>query len=91
VSIARARKEASRVLGIEMEKRFRALAEAVGEQEIGLAAIHLGALFNDNIEFVIWALKKQGGLEPKSPELINRDVPAMPKMLERLNEGTAYL
>lgn len=74
---ARARKQACRVLGIELQNRYRALVEAQGDDEIAAKAVELGKLFNDNIEFVIWALKKQGGLEPPNPEPI-RTRPRLP-------------
>lgn len=49
-------------LGLELEKRYKELQLATGEEEIHEAAVNLGTLFNDNVEFIIWSLKKTGGL-----------------------------
>lgn len=59
-----ARKKAAANLGIALQQRHQNLALAVGQEEITQAALDLGALFNDNIEFVIWVLKQHGGLNP---------------------------
>lgn len=59
-----ARKKAAANLGTALHARHQALALAVGEEEISAAAVELGKLFNDNIEFVIWVLKHHGGLNP---------------------------
>lgn len=59
-----ARKQAAAKLGTALHARHQALALAVGEEEIGKAAVDLGKLFNDNIEFIIWLLKHHGGLNP---------------------------
>lgn len=76
MSINRARKMAAARLGIELGKRYEALVNARGDDETVKAAVDLGSLFNDNIAFVIWALKNQGGLDPSAPEPIRRPVPA---------------
>lgn len=73
MSIARARKEAAKRLGIELDKRHTRLANAGADKtEVTIAAVDLGELFNDNIHFIIWVLKVFGGLEPPSPEPIKR-------------------
>lgn len=81
----KARKTAAAKLGIELYKRYRNLVEASGADEINHAAIELGALFNDNIEFVVWALKTVGGLNPQAPEPVkirpNIPVPAPEKVV----------
>lgn len=59
-----ARKQAAAKLGTALHARHQALALAVGEDEISKAAVDLGKLFNDNIEFIIWLLKHHGGLNP---------------------------
>lgn len=76
MSVARARKEASRRLGIALEQRFRMLIEANGQDEIQAAALELGECFNTNIEFVINVLKAWGGLEVRFEPLTK---PAPPK------------
>lgn len=76
MSNARNRKAAAGRLGLEFQKRHRALALAVGEDEIAQAAVNLGQLFQDNIEFVVWVMKEFGGIEqlPFQPTK-----PALPK------------
>lgn len=78
MSINRARKQAAGRLGLEFRKRYAALIDARGEDEIQTRAIELGALFNDNVEYVIWALMEVGGLDPQPPEPIRRHV-ALPQ------------
>lgn len=78
MSVARKRKAAAARLGIEFQKRYERLAFAQGADEVTVAAVDLGQLFNDNAEFVIWALKKLGGLNPPNPEEIKKIRPPMP-------------
>lgn len=59
-----ARKKASANLGVALQARHQKLALAVGDEEVAQAAVDLGKLFNDNIEFIIWVLKHHGGLNP---------------------------
>lgn len=61
------RKEASRRLGVELQIRYRKMLEAVGQEEISIAAMDLGKLFNDNIEQIIWFLRAYGGDKTQSP------------------------
>lgn len=76
MSTARNRRTAAARLGLELQKRHRNLATAVGQDEIAKAAVDLGQLFNDNIEFVVWVMKEFGGIEqpPFQPTK-----PALPK------------
>ena len=76
MSNARNRRTAAARLGIEFQKRHRALTLAAGEDEITQAAVNLGQLFNDNIEFVVWVMKEFGGIE-QSP--FRPTKPALPK------------
>lgn len=78
MSVARKRKAAAARLGIEFQKRYERLAFAQGADEVTVAAVDLGQLFNDNAEFVIWALKKLGGLNPPNPEEIKKIRPSTP-------------
>lgn len=73
----KARKEASKRLGLKLMSDYRALAEAVGEEEITAASITLGATFNANIEFIINVLKAYGGMEVKF-EPMTRTSPSLP-------------
>lgn len=78
MSVARKRKAAAARLGIEFQKRYERLAFAHDADEITVAAVDLGQLFNDNAEFVIWALKKLGGLNPPNPDEIKKIRPPQP-------------
>lgn len=64
MSALRNRKEAAKRLGLELQQRYQNLVEANPHDadEINTAAILLGALFNENIDFVINVLKDYGGL-----------------------------
>lgn len=83
MSSARKRKMAAARLGIEFGKRYEALALANGQNEVAKAAVDLGQLFNDNIEFTVWVLKAFGGLNPLLPEPIKTTtaLPTTPGML----------
>ena len=77
MSPSRARREASKRLGIELQNRYRRLVLAGNDpDEVTAAAVELGQLFNDNIEFVIWVLKTYGGLIPPHPERLKKDIGA---------------
>lgn len=65
MSPARQRKEAAKRIGLALQREYRALAGAVGQDEIQTAAIRLGDNFNTNVEFIINVLKDYGGLEAK--------------------------
>lgn len=64
----RARKVASRNLGIALQVAYRKMIEAEGNDAIQFAAIELGQVFNTNIEFVIWVLKEYGGVNQMPAE-----------------------
>jgi hypothetical protein len=87
VSAAKARREAAKRLALELQKRYRGLVEASGESEVGTAALLLGDLFNQNIEFVINVLRDYGGLEAKfepmttqKPTIVGIDMASGPDM-----------
>lgn len=89
MSPARARKEASKRLGLALQADYRGLVEASGEDAIQAAAIKLGHTFNTNIEFVINVLKAYGGLDVRfepltrqgpRPPLPANDLPQMPEI-----------
>lgn len=73
-----ARKQAAAKLGIALADRHQKLALAIGEDEIAQAAVNLGHLFNDNIEFIIWVMKHHGGLNPAP---IQKGLPRTPGTL----------
>lgn len=79
----RRRKEAAKRLGIAIHQRYENLVNASGEGDdaITVATVDLATVMYENVEFVIWALKKMGGLNPPPPEEIKhvdvkRPVPA---------------
>lgn len=74
MSGVRDRKEASKRLGIALQAAYRRMLEASGQEEINTAAIELGQLFNDNIEFTIWVLREYGGVQQMPIE--RRTVPS---------------
>ena len=71
----RTRRDASKVLGIALQSRYRKLLEASGEDEIVIATANLAQCMYENVEFVIWALKAQGGMNPPPPETLRKITP----------------
>lgn len=93
---AHKRREAARRLGIAIHQRYENLVNAAGEGDdaITVATVDLATVMYDNVEFVIWALKKMGGLNPPPPEEIKRvDLtrPAPPKPANDLPTLPAFL
>jgi hypothetical protein len=80
VSAARDRKEAAKRLGVELQAKHRALVDATGPEAINAAAVELGAVFNANLSFIIWALKEYGGVVqmPIARERPARSLPVTP-------------
>lgn len=67
----RARRDAAKVLAIALQTRLRRLYDAQAsnvENEIVVATADMAQVMYENIEFVIWALKSQGGMNPPPPE-----------------------
>lgn len=95
MSTGRNRKEATKRLGIAIHQRYENLVNAAGDGDdaITVATVDLATVMYDNVEFVIWALKKMGGLNPPPPEEIKRvstqrpvpapanDLPTLPDFL----------
>ena len=91
----KARKEASKRLGLKLTQDYRALVLASGSDEIQAAAIELGNTFNTNVEFIINVLKAFGGMEVKFEPLTTRartlpnvpanDDPALPDITALVN------
>lgn len=71
----RSRRDASKVLGIALQTRYRKLLEATGEDETVIATADLAQCMYENVEFVIWALKSQGGMNPPPPEILRPITP----------------
>lgn len=72
----RSRRDASKVLAIALQTRYRRLLEASGEDNIVVATSDLAQCMYENIEFVIWALKSQAGMNPPPPEELRKITPA---------------
>lgn len=74
----RSRRDAAKMLAIALQVRYRKLLEATGEDEIVIATADLAQCMYENVEFVIWALKTQGGMNPPPPEELRRITPQKP-------------
>ena len=66
----RSRRDASKMLGLALQIRYRKLLEASGEDETVVATADLAQCMYENVEFVIWALKHVGGMNPPPPETL---------------------
>lgn len=77
----RARKVASKNLGIALQVAYRNMIEAEGNDAVQFAAIELGQVFNTNIEFIIWVLKEFGGAKqmPAERQFAQKSVFTQPK------------
>lgn len=72
MSVANKRKAAAAYLGIAIYQRYENLVSASGEDELVAATVDLAHVMYENVEFVIWALKTVGGLDPAPPEEIKK-------------------
>lgn len=72
MSIVNKRKAAAAHLGIAIHQRYENMVTATSEDELVAAAVELAQVMYENVEFVIWALKKVGGLDPAPPEEIRK-------------------
>lgn len=70
MSATRKRKAASRMLGIAIQQRLENLFVASGDTEVTIATVDLAQIMYENAEFIVWALKTLGGLNPPVPEVI---------------------
>lgn len=71
----RSRRDAAKVLGIALQMRYRKLLGASGEDETVVATADLAQCMYENVEFVIWALKHVGGMNPPPPEELRKITP----------------
>lgn len=62
------KKEASKRLGIAIHQRYENLVNASGNDEITVTTVDLAQTMYENCEFIIWVLKKYGGLNPPAPD-----------------------
>lgn len=73
----RARKDAAKVLAVNLQARYRVFLETANDQEANtLATGALAQCMYENIEFVIWALKNVAGMNPPPPEKLHKITPA---------------
>lgn len=83
----RARRDAAKMLGVALGIRYRRFLETADDQDANArATAELAQCMYENIEFIMWALKHIGGLNPPAPEELRRITPAandggsLPKM-----------
>lgn len=86
MSPARQRKAAAKMLGIAIHQRYENLVNATGEDAITIATVDMAQVMYDNAEFIIWALKTLGGLNPPLPDRINPIPLNRPKPPEPAND-----
>ena len=73
----RARRDAAKMLGVAIGIRYRRFLETADDQDANaLATAELAQCLYENIEFIEWALKHIGGLNPRPPEELRRITPA---------------
>jgi hypothetical protein len=75
----RSRRDAAKVLGVALQTRYRKLLSATGENEVVVATADLAQCMYENVEFVIWALKHLGGMNPPPPEELRRVTAPQPQ------------
>ena len=71
MSPARNRRAAAGRLGLEFQKRHRAMMLATGQEEIVKTSSDLAQHMIENIEFVIAVLKDYGGMDVRFERLKN--------------------
>lgn len=73
LSKPRARQEAARVLGIALQTRYRKFLDSASDDDATVVATaDLAQCMYENVEFIIWALKSQGGMNPPPPEALTK-------------------
>jgi len=85
----RSRRDAAKVLGIALQTRYRKLLTASGDDETVVATADLAQCMYENVEFVIWALKHVGGMNPPPPEelrAISKPAPRPANDLQRFEK-----
>jgi hypothetical protein len=87
----RSRRDAAKVLAVALQTRYRKLLEATGENEIVIATADLAQCMYENVEFVIWALKSQGGMNPPPPEQLRKITAPQPANDSRFTKPPAFV
>lgn len=72
----RARRDAAKMLGVALSTRYRKFLDSSGDEDATVVATaDLAQCMYENVEFIIWALKHLGGLNPPPPEELRRITP----------------
>lgn len=72
----RARREAAKVLAVNLQARYRVFLESAGDENATVVATGaLAQCMYENVEFILWALKTVGGLNPAPPEMLSKVSP----------------
>lgn len=75
----RARQHAAKALAIALQTRYRRFLESAGDDDATVIATgDLAQCMYENIEFVLWALKVQGGMNPPPPQELRKITPPRP-------------
>lgn len=82
---ARKRKAAAKALGIAIHQRYENLVNAQGEDEITRATVEMAQVMYDNVEFIVWALKSVGGLNPAPPSTL-KPIPVTKPVPQPVND-----
>lgn len=81
----RARRDAAKVLAVALQTRYRRFLESAGDDDATVIATgDLAQCMYENIEFIMWALKSVGGMNPPPPEELRKVTPPMP---QPVNDG----
>jgi hypothetical protein len=75
----RARRDASKVLAVALQTRYRRFLETADDQDANaMATADLAQCMYENIEFILWSLKTLGGMSPAPPHELSKITPARP-------------
>lgn len=79
----RARRDAAKVLAVALQTRYRRFLESAGDDDATVIATgDLAQCMYENIEFIMWALKSVGGMNPPPPEELRKVTPPMPQPVD---------
>jgi len=85
----RARRDAAKVLAVVLQTRYRRFLDSAGDENATvIATADLAQCMYENVEFILWALKHVGGMNPPPPEELRR--PSAPQMLPPANDDPRF-
>lgn len=85
----RARRDAAKVLAVALQTRYRRFLDSAGDENATvIATADLAQCMYENVEFILWALKHVGGMNPPPPEELRR--PSAPQMLPPANDDPRF-